>query len=175
MCRGYPWPAVRQLCIAQLLAVMAGYVERSGVPPPTPSDEEPFLARYRQLVLLLSLFPHPPFTLQRLCELLTSPLAHYASTSSFMLAVSKCVLGISAEEADGLEEDSDDAEEEEGMEDEVEAADAQRPTGVGSALDFLSKALPHSIYPAAAHPMDSTAPPPGSLEAEEDAHMEPAD
>ena len=160
---GYPWPLVRTLLLVQLQHVTRDYVARTGAPPPLSSDEEAFPARYGQLLLLLHRFPHAPFTLQRLAELLLQPTAYYPTTSPFIQAVSKCILGISAEEPED-EDDSDDGMEED---DDVDAL-LGGAAHSRSALDFLSKDLPIATTAVIQPPVLSTVEP-------EDIAMQSAD
>ena len=118
--------------------VLDEYVQHTGVPPTSPSDpSDSFEPRVSHLLLLLSTFAAPPFTLQRLAELLNEPRQHYNNTSHYLAALCKCVYGITADEEDedgeaGLDED-------EAMEvAEMEAAGVQ----VTSAMDYVSKELP---------------------------------
>ena len=141
---GYPWPAVRELLILRARVVLDEYVQHTGGPPTSPSDpSESYEPRVAHLLLLIALFASPPFTLQRLCELLCEPRQHYHSTSHYLAALCKCVYGITADEeeeeweAGGLE--GDEAQDDEAMAlNELEAAGVH----VTSAMDYLNKEAP---------------------------------
>eukprot|EP00467_Chlorarachnion_reptans_P009427 CAMPEP_0114514746 /NCGR_PEP_ID=MMETSP0109-20121206/16328_1 /TAXON_ID=29199 /ORGANISM="Chlorarachnion reptans, Strain CCCM449" /LENGTH=243 /DNA_ID=CAMNT_0001694827 /DNA_START=282 /DNA_END=1014 /DNA_ORIENTATION=+ len=58
-------------------------------------DGEAFEVRYKRVLDFMEDFKRPPFTLQRICELLDEPQRYYKSTEKFFLAFSKMVCGIS--------------------------------------------------------------------------------
>jgi len=85
----YPWPAFRKLLLAHLHQVISEYVAASGKPADV--DGETFDQRLQRAVVLMNEFEGPPFTLQRLCELLSEPKRFYRNTSKYFQAVSKLV------------------------------------------------------------------------------------
>ena len=141
---GYSWPAVRELLIIRTRLMLDEYVRSTGLPAVSPSDpSDSYEPRVTHLLLLLSLFTAPPFTLQRLTELLSQPSHHYHTTSHYLAALCKCVYGITADSDDDGEGEGEDGEEGEGEDEgmdvaEMEAAGVQ----VTSAMDYVSKELP---------------------------------
>jgi len=91
----YPWPSVRALLVGQLQKVMDAYTaaEKTKIPE---LDGESFETRYERVLKYLIQFPKPPFTAQRMAELLSQPKRFYISGAKFFLAFSKLVCGISA-------------------------------------------------------------------------------
>ena len=59
-------------------------------------DGEDFETRFSRCRDFLSRFQRPPFTLQRMCELLAEPKRYYSTAEKFLRAFSKTVCGISS-------------------------------------------------------------------------------
>eukprot|EP00808_Paulinella_micropora_P022477 g36688.t1 len=92
------WASLRALLEMRLLQVLEGYKKDS--PAVQDLDGEEFETRLERVCLHLTRFPRPPFTLQRISELLMEPRRYYATTAKFFLAFSKLVTGISARDFD---------------------------------------------------------------------------
>lgn len=104
----YSWASLRKLIKIQLHNVMTAYLSVS--PAPADVDGESFDFRYKRVHEIIKYWNAPPFTCQRLCELLTyAPKKYYTSTKKFMMAVCKVVYGISGRPQVTDDEDFDDA------------------------------------------------------------------
>lgn len=51
-----------------------------------------------QILEIIDTFPGAPFTIQRLCELVTNPTKHYKKTDKFMRGIEKNILVVSTVE-----------------------------------------------------------------------------
>jgi len=89
----YRWEQLRKLLIHKLKRVVGKYRETD--PKTGEVDGEAFEVRYKRVLDFMEDFKRPPFTLQRICELLDEPQRYYKSTEKFFLAFSKMVCGIS--------------------------------------------------------------------------------
>jgi len=89
----YDWHTIAALAVIQLQLIIDDYELSSGKPPDI--DGETFAERYQRVRNGLLSFLRAPFTMQRICELLTEPRRYYRTTSKFFLAFSKLVCGIS--------------------------------------------------------------------------------
>lgn len=98
------WPIVRDILVLRFNLIFTRYCE--SFKPPTDVDGESGKLRFDRMSKLLAAFERPPFTLQRISELLHDPFRYYSSTNKFLLAFSKLVCGISGEVLeDGLDMD----------------------------------------------------------------------
>lgn len=96
----YSWNLVRPLLKEKLLQVLQDF-RSQGPPPPTCSrNVPPFDPEAMRNVALarLDTFLAPPFTIQRICELLAHPRRHYNRLDKFMRAFEKNVLVVSTKE-----------------------------------------------------------------------------
>lgn len=96
----YSWNLVRPLLKEKLLQVLQDF-RSQGPPPPTCSrNVPPFDPEAMRNVALarLDAFLAPPFTIQRICELLAHPRRHYNRLDKFMRAFEKNVLVVSTKE-----------------------------------------------------------------------------
>ncbi|XP_049944248.1 serine/threonine-protein phosphatase 4 regulatory subunit 2-like [Schistocerca serialis cubense] len=100
----YQWSAVKCLFREKLLKVITDFYESC---PTCPNNEftpcpnvEPFNYENMKASLLerLDSFSSAPFTIQRLCELLTTPTKEYTRVDKFMRAVEKNILVVSTKE-----------------------------------------------------------------------------
>jgi len=94
----FPWPKIKPLLRAKLRRVIGEFHAFS------PSDDLPavpnvdrfdFSACCEKVFQQLDCFGGIPFTVQRLCELLTAPKKHYRRTDKFMRALEKNMLVVS--------------------------------------------------------------------------------
>ncbi|XP_077289325.1 uncharacterized protein LOC143913429 [Arctopsyche grandis] len=98
----YRWPLVRSLLKEKLIQVLHEF--RALTPPATAAacspNVPPFDGEAMRAVALarLDAFPAPPFTIQRICELLAHPRRHYNRLDKFMRAFEKNVLVVSTKE-----------------------------------------------------------------------------
>jgi len=109
----YNWPSVRSLLSTQLQNVIDSYSKIS--PKIVDVDGESFETRYTRVQKYLSDFSRPPFTLQRMAELLVMPRRYYTTGAKFFLAFSKLVCGISARNFEEENRDNPDMDSKSGM------------------------------------------------------------
>ncbi|XP_022205996.2 serine/threonine-protein phosphatase 4 regulatory subunit 2 [Nilaparvata lugens] len=97
----YQWQYVKCLFHEKLLKVITEFYENSPSfdNPPCP-NVDPFNYERMKTSLLerLDNFHNAPFTVQRICELLTSPRKHYGRVDKFMRAIEKTILVVSTRE-----------------------------------------------------------------------------
>lgn len=58
-------------------------------------ESEPYESRYKRIQEIILSWDRPPFTTQRLCELLLQPTRQYRQGTKFLMAVTKSVYGVS--------------------------------------------------------------------------------
>lgn len=100
----YQWPVVKCLFREKLLNVITEFYETTPTLDLTPSPNvDPFNYESMKNVLLerLEAFSNAPFTVQRLCELLTTPRKEYNRPDKFMRAIEKNILVVSTREPGG--------------------------------------------------------------------------
>ncbi len=99
----FPWPQIKPVFRAKLRQVMDAFERDLQAPPPptsVPNVDAFSFADCREKVLTqLECFSGAPFTVQRLCELLTAPRRHYRRSDKFMRALEKNMLVVSTVEA----------------------------------------------------------------------------
>lgn len=88
----FVWAAIKVLLSAALEKVMASYLSSQPTPPDV--DGESYEVRNARVKDFLSAFSVPPFTLQRMAELLAEPRRYYSNGAKFFVAFSKLVCGI---------------------------------------------------------------------------------
>ncbi|ONK54926.1 uncharacterized protein A4U43_UnF9670 [Asparagus officinalis] len=93
----HDWDILKSLLSFRLKQVLAEYPEAQLVSDDGPQQSSLFGETYQELVrrldeALLSFIEGPPFTLQRLCEILLSPKDTYRSLSKLALALEKNLL-----------------------------------------------------------------------------------
>lgn len=94
----YQWPTVKILFREKLLNVITEFYESTPTLDVAPSPNvDPFNYETMKTVLLerLEAFSNAPFTVQRLCELLTTPRKEYNRPDKFMRAIEKNILVVS--------------------------------------------------------------------------------
>lgn len=94
----FPWPRVKPLFVGKLENVMSKFNRELPADhlAPCPNVENPKFKEMRKRILdSLNKFSDAPFTIQRLCELLTDPKKHYRRTDKFMRGVEKNMLVVS--------------------------------------------------------------------------------
>lgn len=97
----YQWSLVRPLFKEKLVAVITDFYETSpGIEIPPYPNVDPFNYDSMKNALLerLDSFASAPFTVQRICELLTYPRKQYNRVDKFMRAVEKNILVVSTRE-----------------------------------------------------------------------------
>lgn len=97
----YQWSVVKCLFREKLLNVITDFYESSptiDLPPCPNVDPFSYETMKNSLLERLDSFPSAPFTVQRLCELLTSPRKEYRRADKFMRAVEKNILVVSTRE-----------------------------------------------------------------------------
>lgn len=82
----FAWELVRPLIAVQMVQVFAHYFSKKGFIGPV---DQTFESRRDELLQLLSQMEGPPFTIQRLTELLLNPMSQYSATHKVMNAVEK--------------------------------------------------------------------------------------
>lgn len=94
----FQWTLVKPFIREKILNVIAEFAEQSSIAdiPPYP-NVDPFNYEAMKTVLLdrFDTFNGPPFTIQRLCELLSCPRKEYSRVDKFMRAVEKNILVVS--------------------------------------------------------------------------------
>lgn len=101
----YQWPTVKILFREKLLSVITEFYESSSNNDFASSPNvDPFNYESMKTVLLerLEAFSNAPFTVQRLCELLTTPRKEYNRPDKFMRAIEKNILVVSTREPGGV-------------------------------------------------------------------------
>lgn len=97
----YQWPLVRCLFKEKLLNVITEFHETSpglDIPPCPNVDPFNYDAMKNGLLERLDTFSAAPYTVQRICELLTAPRKQYNRIDKFMRAIEKNVLVVSTRE-----------------------------------------------------------------------------
>ncbi|XP_053608428.1 serine/threonine-protein phosphatase 4 regulatory subunit 2 [Plodia interpunctella] len=97
----YQWPLVKSLFKEKLLNVITDFYETSpGIDIPPYPNVDPFNYDTMKNSLLerLDSFTSAPFTVQRICELLTYPRKQYNRVDKFMRAIEKNILVVSTRE-----------------------------------------------------------------------------
>lgn len=97
----YQWSLVKCLFREKLLNVITDFFETCPTIelPPCPNvDPFNYELMKNSLVERIESFPSAPFTIQRLCELLTSPRKEYSRVDKFMRAIEKNILVVSTRE-----------------------------------------------------------------------------
>uniref|UniRef100_A0AAR5PM34 Serine/threonine-protein phosphatase 4 regulatory subunit 2 n=1 Tax=Dendroctonus ponderosae TaxID=77166 RepID=A0AAR5PM34_DENPD len=100
----YQWPAIRSLFREKLISVITEFYESctSMEIPPCPNVEMFNYDLMKTFILeKLDTFASAPFTLQRICELLTSPRKEYTRIDKYMRALEKNILVVSTMEPCG--------------------------------------------------------------------------
>lgn len=97
----YQWSIVKCLFREKLLNVITDFYETSptiDLPPCPNVDPFNYETMKNSLLERLDSFPSAPFTVQRLCELLTTPRKEYSRADKFMRAIEKNILVVSTRE-----------------------------------------------------------------------------
>ena len=97
----FAWPKIKPLLRAKMERVIEEFYTHSPVDdlPAVPNvDQFSFPACREKVFQQLDCFAGIPFTVQRLCELLTAPRKHYKRTDKFMRALEKNMLIVSCVE-----------------------------------------------------------------------------
>lgn len=97
----YQWSVVKCLFREKLLNVITEFHETNptiDLPPCPNVDPFNYESMKNSLLERLDSFPSAPFTVQRLCELLTTPRKEYSRADKFMRAVEKNILVVSTRE-----------------------------------------------------------------------------
>lgn len=111
----FQWSLVKVLIKEKLLSVLNEFMESNpslDIPPCPNVDPFNYEALKSTLLTRLDSFILPPFTIQRICELLAAPRKEYNRIDKYMRAVEKNVLVVSACELSikrGLETDGNEA------------------------------------------------------------------
>ncbi|KAF7992237.1 hypothetical protein HCN44_001562 [Aphidius gifuensis] len=106
----YQWPLVKPLFREKLVRVMTDFYESC---PTLDLASSPNIEHFNydimkcNLLDLLESFANAPFTIQRLCELLTSPRKEYNRVDKFMRAIEKNILVVSTREPGRRSENGD--------------------------------------------------------------------
>ncbi|XP_078677857.1 uncharacterized protein LOC144914164 isoform X1 [Branchiostoma floridae x Branchiostoma belcheri] len=94
----YPWNRLKPVFLLKLEKVMQEFNDEAPKVdgPPTPNVENLSYEEMRERVVsIIESFTGPPFTMQRLCELVTDPKKHYKRSDKFLRGVEKNVLVVS--------------------------------------------------------------------------------
>lgn len=82
----YPWEGIRVLLGQTFAASVVAFFEAHGG-----ASTEEVQQRYARIRTSLDSMPMPPFTLQRLCEIVLEPRKHYSQTTKLLNAIEKLV------------------------------------------------------------------------------------
>ncbi len=99
--KSFPWNKLQPLLRRKLDLVMDEFNEKCPtdhlvqLPNVKPFDFEELKS---QILEAIDAFPSAPFTIQRLCELITNPSKHYKKTDKFMRGIEKNILVVSTVE-----------------------------------------------------------------------------
>ncbi|XP_014681017.1 PREDICTED: serine/threonine-protein phosphatase 4 regulatory subunit 2-A-like [Priapulus caudatus] len=94
----FPWEKLKPLFMHKLDAVMREFFATAPTETVAPNpnlEVVPFDAMRTRLLDTLDKFTSAPFTIQRLCELVTEPKKHYNRTDKFLRGIEKNVLVVS--------------------------------------------------------------------------------
>lgn len=89
----YPWTNIKPLIRKKVELVLDEFHEQHPMPAAVPAFN--FEELKKEIVDSLDSFSGAPFTIQRICELLTLPTKHYKRTDKFMRGLEKNVLVVS--------------------------------------------------------------------------------
>jgi len=110
--KSYQWENVRTLILIRIIQIMRQFLNNDPQSQTNENirDTETFEARWARIQENIKEFANgPPFTIQRLAELALDP-RYYSTPSGYLLAITKCVSGISSEwreEENGSEEEEE--------------------------------------------------------------------
>ncbi|UJR38257.1 hypothetical protein I4U23_030930 [Adineta vaga] len=90
----YPWEKIKPLFLQKLTIVLDEFnnesnMDKLDVHPNV--DRSTFEELKNDIIERIDSFENAPFTIQRLCELILSPHAHYRRTDKFVRGLTKCV------------------------------------------------------------------------------------
>jgi len=101
----FPWPKIKPLFKLKLEKVISEFYQSCPIDdtPQLPNvDQFKFSVIKEKIFEQLDSFTGIPFTVQRLCELMTAPKKHYRRTDKFMRGLEKNMLVVSTVEASSL-------------------------------------------------------------------------
>uniref|UniRef100_UPI00358EA551 serine/threonine-protein phosphatase 4 regulatory subunit 2 isoform X2 n=1 Tax=Myxine glutinosa TaxID=7769 RepID=UPI00358EA551 len=96
---GLPWSQLKSFFLYTMEKVMDDFSESSPEfrgPPSRNVEYVPYDEMKERLLKIVDGFTSAPFTIQRLCELLTDPKKHYKRTDKFLRGIEKNVLVVSS-------------------------------------------------------------------------------
>lgn len=137
----YQWSLVKSLFKEKLLNVITDFYETTpGIVIPPYPNVDPFNYDIMKNSLLerLDSFTSAPFTVQRLCELLTFPRKQYNRVDKFMRAIEKNILVVSTREP-GIQRHSSESENGEANEPIVNGSDNNSEYHVDVEMDDISR------------------------------------
>ncbi|XP_071960490.1 uncharacterized protein [Antedon mediterranea] len=93
----YPWKKLKPLFICKLEIVIQEYVKnkKEDVPIAPNVENVDFDDMRQRLVKTINTFVYAPFTIQRLCELITDPKRYYKRSDKFMRGIEKNIMVVS--------------------------------------------------------------------------------
>lgn len=84
----YRWPQLRELIAFRIYMIATDVYDELGEPGPLINP----LTIAQKALSYLQGFPHyPPFTLQRLCELVVEPQKHFKKMATVMIMIERCL------------------------------------------------------------------------------------
>jgi len=98
------WDHLKQLIAYKLTQTVSGFSDFSSASDGTNPEENPTGSLHGRIDKALTEFPEPPFTLQRICELILQPQKHYKTAKKFLFAFEKLVTVSITNESLSLEE-----------------------------------------------------------------------
>ncbi|CAF1000798.1 unnamed protein product [Didymodactylos carnosus] len=100
----FPWSKVKILFIFKLNQVLDEFNSENDMDklPLHPNlDNATFRELKHDIIERLNSFVNAPFTIQRLCEMITYPRRHYQRTDKFLRGLTKCVMVVTTVDPDG--------------------------------------------------------------------------
>ena len=91
----FPWNNVKPLVRRKVELVLDEFHEKHPLPVTAPTQPFNYEELKKEILTSLDSFTGAPFTIQRICELLTLPTKHYKRTDKFMRGLEKNVLVVS--------------------------------------------------------------------------------
>lgn len=98
----FQWSHVKVLLKEKLLTVLSDFYEENpslDIPPCPNVDPFDYECMKDHLINRLELFTYPPFTIQRICELLSTPRKEYIRIDKYMRAIEKNILVVTSRDS----------------------------------------------------------------------------
>mmetsp|Transcript_4747 Transcript_4747/g.7031 ORF Transcript_4747/g.7031 Transcript_4747/m.7031 type:complete len:206 (+) Transcript_4747:216-833(+) len=87
----YPWTQLRELIAFRIYMIASDLYDELIQSNALPTPSNPLAIAQKALSYLQGFTQSPPFTLQRLCEILVEPLLHFKKLSTVMVMIERCL------------------------------------------------------------------------------------